>query len=68
MKKSMDNIKKKISDVLKLFKESLEDKNNKRIKELERKIEELQQNGNNPKAVAPKKMDQQRQSFTLMSE
>jgi len=35
LKKSMDSIKKKISDVLKLFKESLEDKSNKRIKELE---------------------------------
>ena len=68
LKKSMDNIKKKISDVLKLFKESLEDKSNKRIKELERKVEELQQNGNDPKMVAPKRLDQQRQSFTLMSE
>ena len=68
LKKSMDNIKKKISDVLKLFKESLEDKSNKRIKELERKVEELQRNENNQKAVVTKRMDQQRQSFALMSE
>jgi hypothetical protein len=39
LKKSIDNIKKKISEVLKLFKESLEDKSNKKIQELEKQLQ-----------------------------
>ena len=40
LKKPLDGVKKKISDVLKLFKESLEEKSNKKIKELEKKLQE----------------------------
>jgi hypothetical protein len=39
LKKSMDCIKIKISDVLKLFKESLEEKSNKKLKDLESQVE-----------------------------
>ena len=40
LKTSMDVIKKKISNVLQLFKESLEDKSSKKIQELENKLVE----------------------------
>jgi hypothetical protein len=38
IKKAVDNIKKKISDVLKLFKDQLEDKNQRKINELEKRL------------------------------
>jgi len=41
LKKAMDNIKKKISEVLTLFKESLEEKSGKKIKELESQVKSL---------------------------
>ena len=41
LKKHVDDVKKKISEVLKLFKESLEEKTAKRIKELEDSVEAL---------------------------
>jgi hypothetical protein len=40
LKKPLDGVKKKISDVLKLFKDSLEEKSNKKIMELEKKMQE----------------------------
>ena len=40
LKKSLDHIKKQISEVLKLFKQSLEDKHAKKLGEMERKIKE----------------------------
>ena len=43
LKKALDHIKKKISDVLKLFKESLEEKNAKKVSELEKKVKELKE-------------------------
>lgn len=36
----MDTIKRRISEVLKLFKESLEEKSGKKIRELEKRLEE----------------------------
>ena len=42
----MDHIKKKISEVLKLFKESLEEKSNKKINDLDRKLKELKEKCN----------------------
>jgi hypothetical protein len=41
----MDSIKRKISDVLKLFKESLEEKSSKKIKDLEKKLENAEAKG-----------------------
>ena len=41
LKKAMDHVKKKISDVLKLFKDSLEEKNRKKVMELEKRVEQL---------------------------
>jgi hypothetical protein len=40
LKASMDVAKKKISNVLQLFKESIEDKSNKKIEELEEKLKD----------------------------
>lgn len=41
LKKAMDHVKKKISDVLKLFKDSLEEKNKRKVMELEKKVENM---------------------------
>ena len=53
LKKSMDNIKKKISEVLKLFKESLEEKSSNKIKDLERKLEVMKQEVENQRLGPP---------------
>ena len=41
LKKSLDHIKKQISEVLKLFKQSLEDKHAKKMAEMEKKVQSL---------------------------
>lgn len=42
LKKSMDTIKRRISEVLKLFKESLEEKHAKNMSELQNKLKEAE--------------------------
>ena len=46
LKNSMDVVKKKISNVLQLFKESLEDKSSKKFQELENKLSDQQNESN----------------------
>ena len=68
LKTSMDVIKKKISNVLQLFKESLEEKSNKKIQELENKLGEQQNQSNIQDKVSKLGVDYQRKSVALMSE
>ena len=74
LKKSMDTIKRRISEVLKLFKESLEEKSGKKIRELENRLEEVeatnQQNQSADIAAKVNKLDKdyQRKSMALVSE
>jgi hypothetical protein len=68
LKNSMDLAKKKISTVLQLFKESLEEKSNKKIKELEEKINDQQNQSNIAIKVNNLGQDYQRKSMALMSE
>ena len=68
LKISMDVIKKKISNVLQLFKESLEEKSSKKIQELESKLEDQQNQSNIQDKVNKLGVDYQRKSVALMSE